>query len=139
VVFDDVNHPAPRAASFVESVLRRVPVWILARSDRLHDLGSLWPLAGEFARLELRPFRSDETRALIQAVIACGLAPPDSLNHASWLHRRAGGNPGRLRALLVELGIAKHDLATRQGRRLLELDCGIRELKRRLARENDTS
>lgn len=121
VVFDDVNRTTPRLASFIECVSERVPVWLATRSEHSWDIGHFWPLLSRFERVELRPFRLEQTRALVEATVRRGLIPALPQALTARLHRLAGGNASRLCDLLARL-CGHHHLASPRGLRLLELD-----------------
>lgn len=128
VVFDALGWATPKLASFLESLMERIPVWLCARSVYPWDIGHCWPLLARFERVELRPFHLGETRALVEAAIGRGAVPRATLDAAERLHRLARGNPGVLCELLAQQAECPHNLATRAGLRLLDLDRRIRHL-----------
>lgn len=128
VVFDGVGWTTPRLASFLECVLARGPVWIVARSDHSWDIGHVWPLLNRVERVELQPFHLMETRECVAAAVAAGLIPCEALNIVEWLHHRSKGSPLVLCKLFEELAAHHYDLANRHALRRLDLDRRIHEL-----------
>ncbi len=128
VVFDGVGWTTPRLSSFLECVMARVPVWIVARSDHSWDIGHVWPLLNRVERVELLPFHPAETRECVAAAVAAGLIPRDALNIVEWLQHRSKGSPLVLRELLEELATHHYDLSSPLALRRLDLDRRIHEL-----------
>jgi hypothetical protein len=128
VVFDGVGWMTPRLSSFLECVCQRAPVWIATRSEHPWDIGHFWPLLTRFERVELRPFSSRETAALVGAAIKRGLIPPETARIVEWLHRRSAGRPLVLHELLRELATGRYDLSNPLGLRRLDLDRRIHEV-----------
>jgi hypothetical protein len=128
VVFDGVGWTTPRLASFLECVLARGPVWIVARSDHSWDIGHVWPLLNRVERVELQPFHLMETRECVAAAVAAGLIPREALNIVEWLHQRSKGSPLVLRELFEELAARRYDLSNPSALRRLDLDRRIHEV-----------
>jgi len=128
VVFDGVGWAGPKISSFFESVAERVPVWICTRSEHPWDIGHLWPLLVRFERVELRPFRLNETRELVHAAVRAAILPTESENIAVWLHRRSAGSPLVLRELFEELATGRYDLSNSRALQRLDLDRRIHEI-----------
>lgn len=128
VVFDGVAWTTPKVASFIETVARRVPVWICARSEHPWDIGHIWPLLARFARVELRPFQGAETRTLVEAAVAVGQVPPAALEIVPWLHRRSAAIPRVLCELLREAATGKYDLKEAHALHRLDVDRRIHQL-----------
>ncbi|MFN3409633.1 MAG: hypothetical protein ACK45B_11605 [Limisphaerales bacterium] len=129
VVFDDVGWTTPRLASFLESAMARVPVWMVSRSDRSWDIGHVWPRLGRVERIRVPPLHLAETRAVVTSAVAAGLIPQGALTIVPWLHRRSGGRPLVLRRLFAELAAHAYDLANPRALRRLDLDRRIQEAR----------
>lgn len=128
VVFDGVGWTTPKLSSFLESVMERVPVWIVTRSDHPWDIGHFWTCLVRFERVRLKPFHRSETRALVSAAVAAGLIPRGALNVVEWLHGQAKGSPRVLHGLLETLAAGDYDLSNPWALRRLKLDRRIHEL-----------
>ena len=128
VVFDGLGWTTPKLSSFLESVMERVPVWLGARSEHPWDIGHFWRLLVRFKRVELPPFHEAETRALVEAIARTGAISADTVNIATWLHRRSAGLPLILREMLEELATGNYDLSNSHDLQLLDLDRRIHEL-----------
>jgi len=128
VVFDGLGWTTPKISSFLESAMERAPVWICARSELARNIGHFWPLLARFEKVELRPFRLFETKALLAASVANGQVPPSVAPYARQLHRLSAGLPLALRELLEQFAADHYDLSRRAGLKLLELDRRIKHL-----------
>lgn len=128
VVFDGVGWTSPRLSSFLGCACERGPVWIATRSEHSWDVGHFWPVLVRFERVEVRPLRLSETRALVEAAIRRGSLPPETAGIVAWLHRRSAGIPRVLGALLQELTTGRYDLSRPAALRRLELDRRIHEV-----------
>jgi hypothetical protein len=128
VVFDGLGWTTPKLSSFLESVMERVPVWIVTRSEHPWDIGRFWALLVRFERVELKPFHPAETRALVLAAVAAGLIPHEALNIVRWLHRQSNGSPLVLRELLEALATRDYDLSNPIALRRMDLDRRICEV-----------
>ena len=42
VVFDHLRRTSATIARFLSRMMKRIPVWIICRSERSHDIGSIW-------------------------------------------------------------------------------------------------
>jgi len=128
IVFDGLGWTTPKISSFLECAMERTPIWICARSERARDIGHFWSLLARFEKIELRPFRFPESRALMNAAIEKGWVSPAVSSFARQLHRLSGGLPRALRELLEQFTAGHYDLSHRAERQLLELDRRIKNL-----------
>lgn len=128
VVFDGVGWTTPKLSSFLEGVMERVPIWICTRSEHPWDIGHFWPLLVRFTRVEQRPFRLQDTQALVATVVQRGTVPAEAMEIVGWLYRTSAGNPGRLCKLLKELANGHYDVRNPRSLRLLKLDYRIHDL-----------
>jgi hypothetical protein len=128
VVFDGVEWTTPKLSSFLECVMARVPVWIVARSDHSWDIGHVWPLLARFEKVEIKPFHLSETRELIEAAIRLRLAPPGTADAIGRLHHLCGGNPKVLCELIGGLATGHYNPHRSFDLRLLDLDRRIQHL-----------
>lgn len=124
IVIDDVARVPPRVAHLIRALMRRQPVWMLARSVQPIDVGHVWPFLFLCKRLDLSPFSFAETRAFLAS------APFDGDRRelaasALRLHRLCAGHPATLKALVDELGARTYDLGSAEGLRLLALHARI--------------
>jgi hypothetical protein len=81
--------------------------------------------------VDVRPFTLGMTRMLVQGAVKRGALPPDTVNLAPWLHRRADGCPSVLCSLLEELAAGGYDIGSRNSLERLDLDRRIHEIFRR--------
>ncbi len=128
VVFDGLGWTTPKLSSFLESVMKRVPVWLGARTEHSWDIGHFWLQLARFERVELHPFHLAETQALIEATVKRGVIPPGTLRIVEWLQRRSAGSPLGLRQLFAELTTGHYDLSNPLALRRLDLDRRIHEV-----------
>ncbi len=128
VVFDGASRTTPRLASFIECASQRTPVWLCIRSEHPWDVGRVWPLLVRFEHVELKPFRCDEARWLVEAAVRTGALRAEALKIVEWLHRHAAGNPKMLCEFLAEIARGRYDLNQPLALRRLELDRRIHEV-----------
>lgn len=128
IVFDGVTWMTPRLSSFVESVTERATVWIAARSEDSRDIGRIWPLLVRFVKIEIKPFRLEETRELIEAAIRQGYAPAGAADAVERLHHLCAGNSKVLVELIEGLATGHYDPRKKFDLRLLDLDRRIQHI-----------
>jgi hypothetical protein len=128
LVFDGVSWTTPRLSSFFEAAMERVPVWICTRSEHPWDIGHVWSLLWNFARVELKSLALADTRSLIETCIEQEIIPCDVRSVVEWLQHRSKGNPLVLRELLDELSMHSYDLSNPHALELLDLDRRIHEI-----------
>jgi len=128
VVFDGLAWTTPRLSSFIECVCRRLPVWVVTRSEHAWDIGHFLPLLVRFDRIQLQPFQPHETRLLVAGAVQCGSITPEAMEIADWLHRASAGNPSQLCRLLTALANGNYDVHSSSSLRLLKLDCRIHDV-----------
>jgi hypothetical protein len=122
VAFDHVALTPPRVARFMALLAEKIPIWIVCRSDRAHDIGHIWEDLYKFMRLEIAPFAAEDTGQFILEAIAEGNIQPDARNHLDELHRMSEGNPRVLEELLMELASREYKMDGLCGLDLLDLD-----------------
>jgi hypothetical protein len=128
VVFDGVAWTTPKLSSFLECVVERTPVWIVARSEHSWDIGHVWPLLVRFVKIEIKPFHPAETRELIEAAIRLGHAPASTVDAVERLHYLSAGIPKILVELIEGLGTGHYDPHKKFDLQLLDLDRRIQNL-----------
>jgi len=128
VVFDGVRWTTPKISSFFDCVSQHVPVWIVSRFEHAWDLGHFWQFLWKFKRVELLPFHTADTRALMEAAVDTGQIPAAALDVVERLHHFSAGNPQVLCELLDGLAGGRYNPHKLFGLKLLDLDRRIKQL-----------
>jgi len=132
LVLDNVRRVPPRVAHLVRYLLIRQPVWLVTRSTLPLDIGHVWSFLFHFKRLDVPPFKLEETKAFLAGVDFAG-DRSSLLASALRLHRLAAGHPGTLAALVDELRRRPYNLRTAEGLQLLALHARITGVEAQLA------
>jgi predicted ATPase len=110
VAFDNVEELSSSTLDLMESLLDRVPIWIVTQSGPEQGLAEITRHLFEFAHLQVSPLKRNDVRALIAQAFVRRTVPSATVKRLQGFYRLCNGNLWLLEKFLCEVSAGELDL-----------------------------